>query len=155
VNIDQVGVTAKRIMSEIRAYGDSHKNMRKAMNQRVAELRPLLREVWDALEAGQVVNGCSSKGEWAAWSGQTTRNIQYHLKGGNLRRNRRLITDDRLREVAISIGQMWALQQVRISGMAVTTREAADATMKSIADDLPRNIEAAIAILRALVEEAQ
>lgn len=72
MNIDKIGEKVKDGVAGVTAATE--------------KLRPMMQQVWAALEAGQTVNGCTKKEEWAAWSGQTTRNIQHVLKGKRDRR---------------------------------------------------------------------
>lgn len=84
-NIVAIAKQAVAIFTAIEKDEGFAKQARDANKRPVKQPRPLLQQVWDALEAGQPVQGCTTKEEWAKRFANTTmRNIQYILAGGKV-----------------------------------------------------------------------
>ena len=80
--IDDIG---KSIAADLKELFDNNNKI----EDRRKELQPELKQVWDALEAGQTVNGCINKGEWAKFAKVTIRYCQYIVKNGSRKRSDR------------------------------------------------------------------
>jgi hypothetical protein len=81
--IDDIGKSVAADLKEL--FGD-----KKKMEERRKELQPELKQVWDALEAGQTVNGFTSKTEWAEkYAKVTIRYCQYIVKDGSRKNQKR------------------------------------------------------------------
>ena len=72
-NIDKIGEQVRDGLNDIGKQSD--------------KLRPMLKQIWDAFDEATknktpiTINGCTKKEQWAAWSGQSIRNIQHILRG--------------------------------------------------------------------------
>lgn len=86
-SIDNVSDEVAKLLADIEKDKSKAKQTREANRQRVEQARPLLRQIWDELDANRPVKGCTTKQEWVEKFGKTTiRNCQYILKGGNKNR---------------------------------------------------------------------
>jgi len=86
-NIDTVSDAAAALLAEIEKDKRVAKQTREAKRQRVEQARPLLRQVWDELEANRPVKGCTTKAQWCEkFSPTSQRNVEYILAGGNKNR---------------------------------------------------------------------
>jgi len=105
--INKVGKEASQLLSEMKVAKFKVKVTREQNTARLEKLRPLLQQVWDALEAGEEVNGWRTKKDWCANYAETSqRNIQYILKGGNTNR------PDAKRFVTLKRGSMFTVDGV-------------------------------------------
>lgn len=77
--IDDIG---KSIADAVKSYFTD----RKKFEEQRKDLQPELKQVWDALENKQTVNGCTTKQDWAKFAGTSLRNLQYILKDGSRKR---------------------------------------------------------------------
>lgn len=78
-DIDKIGTEVVSEMTTLLAN-------KEIIEQHRQSVQIKLRQVWDALEAGQTVNGATTKEGWAQFAGCTMRNLQYILRGGNKNR---------------------------------------------------------------------
>ena len=86
-SIDNVSDEVAKLLADIEKDKSKANQTRKANRQRVEQARPLLRQIWDELDANRPVKGCTTKQEWVEKFGKTTiRNCQYILAGGNKNR---------------------------------------------------------------------
>ena len=69
-------------MTDINKLGEQVAALIKGAEKDKAQIAPMLREVWAALEARRV-NGVKSEGAWAAKFGITLRDCQYLVKDGS------------------------------------------------------------------------
>ncbi len=76
-------------MTDINKLGEQVAALIKGAEKDKAQIAPMLREVWAALEAKTEVNGVKSKGAWAAKFGITLRYCQYLVKDGSRKRSKR------------------------------------------------------------------
>jgi hypothetical protein len=77
-SINKIGADVAKALRELEKGAD-------AMDIRRHAAQSKLRQVWDALERGEIVNGCTTKKAWAAFAKVDIRTCQYTLKG---KRNR-------------------------------------------------------------------
>jgi hypothetical protein len=78
--------TIDDISAEVKSLIGSMKLSEIDVKQTRALAQPKLQLIWKALEAGQVVSGCKTKGEWAKYANVTTRYCQYIIKDGSRKR---------------------------------------------------------------------
>lgn len=77
-SINKIGADVAKMLRELEKGAE-------AMDIRRSSAQTRLRQVWDALERGEIVNGCTTKKAWAAFAKVDIRTCQYTLKG---KRNR-------------------------------------------------------------------
>ena len=77
-SINKIGADVAKALRELEKGTD-------ALDVRRDAAQSKLRQVWDALERGEIVNGCTTKNAWAAFAKVDIRTCQYTLKG---KRNR-------------------------------------------------------------------
>ncbi|MGB8724854.1 MAG: hypothetical protein WA383_20025 [Terriglobales bacterium] len=66
-NINQTGRAAKVHLHEIQLCKEKNESYNTRRRNATDLLRPMLQEIWKALEGGQTVNDCTSKEQWAKW----------------------------------------------------------------------------------------
>jgi hypothetical protein len=77
-SINKIGAEVAKALRELEKGAD-------ALDVRRDAAQSKLRQVWDALERGEIVNGCTTKKAWASFAKVDIRTCQYTLKG---KRNR-------------------------------------------------------------------
>jgi hypothetical protein len=77
-SINKIGAEVAKALRELEKGAD-------ALDLRRDAAQSKLRQVWDALERGEIVNGCTTKKAWASFAKVDIRTCQYTLKG---KRNR-------------------------------------------------------------------
>jgi len=65
--LDQTGRAAQVHLHELQLCVDKTKTYAARRREATERLRPMLTEIWAALEKDTVVNGCRGKEEWARW----------------------------------------------------------------------------------------
>jgi hypothetical protein len=80
--LDQIGAEAARLLKEAKEKNETALTKASTLlEERQAKIKPLLEQVWTALNNKQTVNGCATKGAWAKSIGYTTRALQYIIYG--------------------------------------------------------------------------
>jgi hypothetical protein len=81
-DINEIGKQVAELLKEAKEKNESTLAKAKdVLAQRHTAIKPLLEQVWTALEAKQAVNGFKSKGAFAKSVGYTTRALQYIVYG--------------------------------------------------------------------------
>lgn len=102
-NIDDVGKKAVKLLIAIHNAKVDAKQTREMNRNRVSALRPLLQQVWDALERGETVQNCATKEDWAKRFANTSiRNLQYILAGGNKSRDNKSVNLNKVTHVIVN-----------------------------------------------------
>jgi len=79
-DINKIGLKARDLQSALNKYATDVKSYNQARREETARLRPLLQQVWAALENGDTVNAFRSKEAWAAWYNPTAKNPIRHIQ---------------------------------------------------------------------------
>jgi hypothetical protein len=78
---DTLHQQAVQLLAEIKVAGGQAKTYNQRRREATERLRPVLTEVWAALDQGQTVGGFPSKKDWAKAQGVTIRHIQKIIAG--------------------------------------------------------------------------
>ncbi len=140
-DINKIGLKAKDLQSVLNKHATDVKSYNQARREETARLRPLLQQVWAALENGDTVNAFRSKESWAAWYNPTAKNPIRHIQkiiAGPKEKEANSVRVVTLKEGdRVKIGdQIWELQppsMVLISDKSQPKRMTADDTRTAIA----------------------